>query len=524
MRNAKIGVVCAGLLSCAGGAVAQPFVHNVGGLDDTAELFADIVELESPRLVGVGAAFVEEFSDRVGLVVIHDDNGQPQGAWLLDDPDATDDIAFAVRQDPSDGTLLILMEGRYSPEGNEDFLVLKFDPSAGAFVYEWRYLASSDLPFLGMELIGESGLVASSIRTGAAGSQATLLRYDQSTGLPIFFNRYDLFEGNALDAEFVDVTPDAETGDIYAVGSVLVDADGLTPGRKLLLARIDSSGNPVWFRAYDGLLSNSNARTLEGVSLEIGADGNITAIARVNDVVIGPTAAFVLTVDPMGNPVAGNYHRLLQREFVAADSTLELMPDGSMVSAGTFRGVDGGSPRGMLWTVDPGSAAPIWNWWPGDARTRGLTATVQREQGPVLGGDVVPRNSPPFGGVDDALLARTKFGGEGLCPNEEFFQVFTPKVAFVELFAEAIELPRPNQAGVEVIRFEPRFDRVCREELPCPEDIVPNGTIDLADLNALLSCIGQPAACNPNADVVPNGFIDLADLNAVLAAFGADCP
>jgi hypothetical protein len=54
----------------------------------------------------------------------------------------------------------------------------------------------------------------------------------------------------------------------------------------------------------------------------------------------------------------------------------------------------------------------------------------------------------------------------------------------------------------------------------CPADTTGDGTVDLADLNAVLANFGRSAA---DGDTNGDGIVDLADLNAVLGAFGTAC-
>jgi len=54
----------------------------------------------------------------------------------------------------------------------------------------------------------------------------------------------------------------------------------------------------------------------------------------------------------------------------------------------------------------------------------------------------------------------------------------------------------------------------------CPADLNGSGTVDLDDLNIVLSNFGQQTS---NGDVNGDGVVDLDDLNAVLAAFGTSC-
>ncbi len=60
--------------------------------------------------------------------------------------------------------------------------------------------------------------------------------------------------------------------------------------------------------------------------------------------------------------------------------------------------------------------------------------------------------------------------------------------------------------------------------LPCPGDTDGSGSIDLADLNAVLAAFGTTGEGVLPGDADGNGSVDLADLNLVLAAFGSDCP
>jgi len=57
-------------------------------------------------------------------------------------------------------------------------------------------------------------------------------------------------------------------------------------------------------------------------------------------------------------------------------------------------------------------------------------------------------------------------------------------------------------------------------EFSCEADLNGDGSIDLNDLNIVLTQFGQSSCLDANGD----GVIDLDDLNAVLVAFGSDCP
>lgn len=55
----------------------------------------------------------------------------------------------------------------------------------------------------------------------------------------------------------------------------------------------------------------------------------------------------------------------------------------------------------------------------------------------------------------------------------------------------------------------------------CPADLDESGTVDLDDLNLVLTNFGSS---NPAGDTDGNGVVDLDDLNAVLTEFGSACP
>lgn len=60
---------------------------------------------------------------------------------------------------------------------------------------------------------------------------------------------------------------------------------------------------------------------------------------------------------------------------------------------------------------------------------------------------------------------------------------------------------------------------------PCPGDTNSDHTVDLTDLNTILTNFGQPTQEGPSmGDLDLNGVVDLADLNTVLTNFGQECP
>lgn len=67
-------------------------------------------------------------------------------------------------------------------------------------------------------------------------------------------------------------------------------------------------------------------------------------------------------------------------------------------------------------------------------------------------------------------------------------------------------------------------DKVVCPGPSCPGDVNTSGTIDVDDLNAILSVFGQNVGMGHAADIAnDDGIVDVDDLNVVLAAFGTSC-
>lgn len=64
-------------------------------------------------------------------------------------------------------------------------------------------------------------------------------------------------------------------------------------------------------------------------------------------------------------------------------------------------------------------------------------------------------------------------------------------------------------------------DRIARWGVSNPADVTGDGSVNLDDLNIVLTNFGQTTS---TGDTDGNGVVDLDDLNAVLTAFGTDCP
>jgi hypothetical protein len=186
--------------------------------------------------------------------------------------------------------------------------------------------------------------------------------------------------------------------------------------------------------------------------------------------------------DPgLGAPIAATALGVPEGFIIAATSSLEKHNDSELLISGTFARNSQTPPVPAMWSLDETSLALKWFWAPQDAQGFGYTAIPQPGEGPLLAGQVIPA-AGPIGGFDDAILARTRSDGEGLCPRlPELVQLELPVVALV-LETEVIEMPEPIEAQLEISMGQPLFREICELQLPCPTDLDNDGDTDIDDL------------------------------------------
>ena len=420
------------------------------------------------------------------------------------------------------GFLIVLQQGVASPAGAEDYVLFSIDPFSGFIPYAFRYLGTNQRENLGMELDGPTGLIAATIRSTQGLEQATLLRFDQFAGLPLFHWQYPQLVPFIQNPGLYDVMVYEPTGEIFAVGYADLEP-GPFPffGRQLLLAKFDPNGFPLFFNVYGSFLPafpNEFESEVRGVSIEIGPGGEIAVVGpRLSNILT--THAFHMTVDPIvGAPLASTVIISPEGQIVPASSSLELLPDNTHITSGTFIDVQGQRSPAM-WDVD--GAFTFFNWWyspdPMEGVGNGYSAIPNTPDDLLLGGDVFPITPGPIGGARDALMVQTRDYGYGLCPFVPPLIIEDAIVEFLPFDVQPIPLPFPVPTQLERVPFQPLLGDVCQ---PCFEDVNDDGVVDLADLLQVLSFFGG----GPGGDVNQDGVTDLADLLAVLAAFGTPCP
>lgn len=505
----------------ASAAVAQPFVHHIGEPQPARELSNDLTILSTREIASVGSiAFDVANAITHGYLVVNDPDGDPLNSFIIVDPDAQRHPLIAAREDPADKKLIVLQDSVLSPGPlGTDLVLFKIDPFTGVIGYQLRYDDAAHARNLGMELDGQTGLVAASVFNTAGVTQATLLRYRNASGMPIFHFRYAPLDFPAFNARFFDVAVDDDSGDIFAVGSVQLDIPTFNPDSELLIARFTAAGIPIWFRAYEIRVANTDeAGAAEGASIELTAAGRVAVTARVADPTFGPLSAHIV-VDPLaGVPLAAAALTNPQAAIDPAFSSLELRPDGSMLISGTLFDVTG-RPNPAIWTFDAGTAAFDWAWVPDVQDGAGHSAIPQDNRGPLLGGIVFPLLGP-IGGLRDVLLARTQPDGTGLCPKTPDLRDLDVDITSVNFLVTPVDLPPPEQAGIAATTGDPVRRFACRL---CPADLAPPfGVLNFFDLAAYIALYN---AMDPAADLAPPfGVWNFFDLAAYIALYNAGCP
>ena len=499
----------------AGTAAAQPFVHNAAEATQAWEYTSDLTLLTNGEIAAVGGIRLEQ-TDLVtnGHIMVYDPSGVPVLSWLIDDPDSFSDENLAAREDPTDKNLIVLQEGAFTAPPMNDLVLYKIDPFSGALMYAWRYAGFNDGENLGMELDGNTGLVAASVRSSTGGTDPMLLRFDNGSGAPIFHNRYPTFEG-FFDGRFFDVEVHPETRDIYAVGSIKTDdlIGGPAGGTNILIARFSPSGAPIWFRSYDPVYEAEFIEQYEGTSIEFGSQDRITITARGRDATNGVTTLHMGVTSGAG--LVTNAKVIVSAQggsFEPAYSSLERVSDSMMLVSGNSTN-DDGTTNPTMWAFDDLSGSMLWTWASSETLGNdGTSAIPQPGEGALLGGEVVPAPGP-IGGFPDHYLARTDMGGNGLCPKLPELREIDPEIVIRNIPVDPAQINEPREAGLQVMQGDPVFREIC-ENSDCPPDLNGDGVLDFFDLSTLLSGM---------IDYDGNTVFDFFDISAFLADFSAGC-
>ncbi|GEM_PF-2568822 len=522
--NTKQRTLVSALFAATGTAgVAQPFAHHIGEPAEAREFGNDLTLTDSADIIEVGGIGFDTAGLALdGYFLATDADGIPFLSLIIEDPASELGSLIAVRQDPADSAFLQLQQSRPGPGAPVSDIVLhKLDPFAGGLPFAWRYPITSLGENLGMELDGQTGLVAATIESSAAGTQPTLLRFDNASGLPVFHWRYLTVDAPAFDGRFFDVAVDPASGRIYAVGSIRVDAAGFTPESELLIAAFTPAGAPIWFNAYElSIADNDDAGRTEGTSIEINGRGEVVVTARVADPVFGSLSAHVVVEPGAGGPLAANAVVNPGAFFDAAYSSLELRPDGKMLASGTTVSA-AGTVSPAMWSFDASSGLLDWAYVSDVEDGRGTSAIPQvgDERGPLLGGEVFP-NSGTVGGLHDVLLARTTASGDGECPATPDLRELSVRPRRLQIPVQAVEMPNPQQAELRAVQGEPIQKFVCD---PCPADLAPPfGVLNFFDIVEYISLY---TAMDPAADLAaPFGAFNFFDIAAYIALYNAGCP
>jgi len=520
--NTKAWMASGTLAGASLAAPAQLFVEQVGEPEPARETTNDLIILgENAEISAVGEITRESMNmASEGYLVLHDPAGVPFLSWFFRDPISASNALLAHRQDPRDGLHMILKESAVltPPPLTLELDLFKFDPFSGGFAYQWRYPITSFGENLGMEVDGVTTLVAAGIVSPASGtSNATLLRYDNASGLPVFHNAYPVFGSPAFNGRFFDVVVDRELGDIFAVGSIEIDdPDNFRSSRGVLIARFDSTGAPVWFNVYEPVGADIDTILHTGTSITLTPSGDVAVTARMENASGSTSALHMVVSRPGGVPLGATTVRGVNGlPLVAAFSSLETLADGTLLASGTITAPTG-APAPCMWNFKSPSGALNWFYIPESLGLEGTSAIAHPGEGLLLGGEWFAPPGP-IGGLNDMLLARTAPSGAGYCDLPPDLSEIPTGINFLSLQVDPVDIPEPEQIDLEADRGDPIGVIVC----DCPADFNHNGMTDFPDVGLFIAAwSGGDLA----ADFNNNGVTDFPDVGLFIAAWSAGCP
>ena len=503
-------ILLAVLTSCAS---AQPFVHSITEPGDQYEAANDLAVLTSQDIAFVGRFRRDvKLPGQDGWIVVHRPNGIPFLSWVIEDPDKEGNPLVATFEDPVDKNLIVLEGGLISSFPNDvaDLVLFKIDPFSGALSYQWRYPGyDSGIP-IGMERDGDTGLVAASLLNSPGITQATLLRFRNADGLPIFHNRYLPLDEQIFSTAFYDIAISPESGDIFAVGIAKIDSDQFSVFAKILIARFDPAGNPIWFSLYEPVVQGTNTTNAFGYSIAINSENNPFVVSTVSSSLTSSLVVPLVVDGNTGAPIVSSSLQIENHSVVSAASSLEQLPNGDMLTGGAWTDPMFFSASASLWSFDELTAQLQWDYTREDQFGRTSTVMPDPNGGLLFAGYGIPTTAPV--GFEDALLTRTGNNGNGLCERVTEFR--SPEVSFIRVpfQVKPIALQEPNNAGIEAIAGTPVLTVNCEV---CRPDLNMDGSLDFFDISFLLMNM-----VDYNGDTV----FDFFDISAYLMDFSAGCP
>jgi len=270
--------------------------------------------------------------------------------------------------------------------------------------------------------------------------------------------------------------------------------------------------------------------------LAISPMGPVYAASGVALMCIDPN---VLNPEPVQIPIP---HPPCDISFDPVSQQVALLsPDGVlMMTAADLKGpvMETDIPDGVplnaqsSMSVNP-SDGTIWVITPGEDSMWGLTPVVG---GPLLVEEVALEEivRPQSIDVDDkgTLFVNTLDGlfcvtqdkdGNWIAKADELFGDLPPGTKFCASKSSSNFDPE-NHIGPSFRHLQPdELLRIGTFVPACPGDVVPDGVIDLADLNLVLETFGTGVEPQTAGDANGDGVVDLEDLNMVLSNFGTEC-
>lgn len=297
----------------------------------------------------------------------------------------------------------------------------------------------------------------------------------------------------------------------------------------LLFGPADVENTDAQFEPENGIaIENRAMRALaEPGCLRVGANysKNTDFVLPVSQARASATATVIDDLIVTSPGLAGTPGTLVLEFDAIGDASMVIVGQGITAQSrwelrvGT--GGEGGGLVDAIWLEQSGSS---------NARTaiflvEGTYPYLSGPPTPSFGGAYTAEIPIVFGEpveVSVSFKTQVQFSSQWAPSRGELVSAFLNRVGYIALEARDSSgnaVPRETLTVIGATGHD--YRTTCAAA--CLGDTDGSGAVDLADLNAILSQFGQPAALGDPADFDGSGFIDLPDLNAVLSEFGNSC-
>jgi hypothetical protein len=412
----------------------------------------------------------------------------------------------------------------------------------GVWEFEQRLVAADGAAFdqfgFAVAIVGEGaarGIVVTAPKGAGAQhpDQGCAYAYELVGGVWTLSSRLTLAVGANNDAFGYSADGSA---DAVAIGAVFDDATATNQGSASVFRRTGSGAQASW--ALEATLVAPDAALNDQFGFDVALDGRTLLVGANSDDIAGVVdggSAWVFRRDAgawtaeaqlrAANGTAGDFFGTSVALAEPVDAAGAIGPEGGLALCGSIFD----APEGL---VKRGSAT-LFRRTKGAWTERATLVAADSAAGDECGVSVALGSGGALG-VSLALVGGFKHDTAGAADAGRVWawsidatgtalpawSLTAPTAGTGDAFGHAIALDSaalavgayatdgaaPNQGALHLYAIAPA---------PCTGDLDGNGVVDSADLGALLSAWGTPAA-----DLDGNGIVDSADLGALLSAWG----